>query len=118
MTHELSGRLTCSVPEAAKALGIGRDAAYAAVERGEIPVLRLGRTIRVPVPKLLALLGVPDAPPDVQHRAAEPRCDKTIHLGSLFGSVRCVYSAGHDEDEHRGRLHPDLDDVWIQWRAS
>lgn len=52
----LDGLLTVSVPEAGHALGIGRDAAYAAANAGEIPTLRLGRSIRVPVPKLLALL--------------------------------------------------------------
>ena len=52
------GRLTISVPEAGRMLGIGRDAAYAAAARGEIPSLRLGRALRVPVAKLLELLGV------------------------------------------------------------
>lgn len=56
---ELRGRLTVSVPEAGRALGIGRDAAYAAAERGEIPTLRIGRRLVVPVPKLLDLVGVP-----------------------------------------------------------
>jgi len=58
----LEERLTITVPEAGRVLGIGRDAAYAAAERGEIPTLRLGRRLVVPVPKLLALLGadVPD----------------------------------------------------------
>lgn len=55
---ELQGRLTVTVPVAGRALGIGRDAAYAAVERGELPSLRLGRRIVVPVPRLLDLLGV------------------------------------------------------------
>jgi excisionase family DNA binding protein len=48
---------TITVPEAGQVLGIGRDAAYAAAARGEIPVLTLGRSLRVPVPKLLRLLG-------------------------------------------------------------
>lgn len=55
---DLNGRLTCTVPEAGQLLGIGRDSAYAAAERGEIPTLRLGRRIVVPVPRLLELLGV------------------------------------------------------------
>ena len=54
----LDGRLTCTVPEAGQLLGIGRDAAYAAAERGELPCLRLGRRLVVPVPRLLDLLGV------------------------------------------------------------
>lgn len=48
---------TISVPVAGQVVGIGRDAAYAAAARGELPVLKLGRTLRVPVPALLRLLG-------------------------------------------------------------
>ncbi len=55
----LRGRLTCSVPEAGQLLSLGRDASYAAVARGEIPSLRLGRRLVVPVPKLLELVGLP-----------------------------------------------------------
>ncbi len=44
-------------PDAANVLGIGRDAAYLAARNGELPTLRMGRRILVPVPKLLALLG-------------------------------------------------------------
>jgi len=53
---------TVDVPTAGQVLGIGRDASYAAAARGEIPTLRLGRSLRVPVPKLLELLGVPGGP--------------------------------------------------------
>lgn len=56
---DVRARATLTVPEAGRLLGIGRDAAYAAAERGEIPTLRLGRRIVVPVPRLLALLGAP-----------------------------------------------------------
>jgi hypothetical protein len=49
---------TVDVPTAGKVLDIGGDAAYAAAARGEIPALRLGRSLRVPVPALLQLLGV------------------------------------------------------------
>jgi len=55
---DFDGRLTCSVPEAGQLLGIGRDAAYAAAERGQIPTLRLGRSLVVPLAKLLTLLGI------------------------------------------------------------
>ncbi len=34
-------------PDAARELGVGRDAAYAAAERGEIPAFRIGRFWRV-----------------------------------------------------------------------
>ena len=40
--------LTISVREAGKVLGLGRDASYEAVRRGDIPALRIGRLWRVP----------------------------------------------------------------------
>lgn len=46
-----------TVEEAGKVLRISRDAAYAAVHRGEIPIIRIGRTMRVPTAKLRELLG-------------------------------------------------------------
>ncbi len=55
---EIKGRATVTVVEAGAVLGIGRDAAYAAAARGEIPVLKLGRALRVPVPRLLLMLGL------------------------------------------------------------
>jgi excisionase family DNA binding protein len=42
-------RLTMTVEEASEALGISRSLAYELVRRGEIPSLRLGRRIVVPV---------------------------------------------------------------------
>lgn len=59
MTHApaLGNGLTCTVEEAAAALGIGRSAAYAAVRRGEIPHLTFGRRVVVKVPALLELVG-------------------------------------------------------------
>lgn len=45
-----------SVPEAAKILGIGRRQAYRAVQDGEIPAVRIGRRILVPLSKLNALI--------------------------------------------------------------
>ena len=41
---------TISVPEAGRVyLGIGRDSSYEAAKRGDIPVIRVGRLLRVPV---------------------------------------------------------------------
>jgi excisionase family DNA binding protein len=48
--------LVLTVEEAAEALRIGRAAAYEAVRCGQIPSVRLGRTIRVPRSRLLALI--------------------------------------------------------------
>ena len=50
---ERSETLTISVPEAGKRLaGLSRNGSYAAAARGELPTIRLGRLLRVP---LLAL---------------------------------------------------------------
>ena len=54
-------RLTLTVEEAARALGISRTLAYELVTRGELPSLRLGRRLVVPRRALEALL---DAPAD------------------------------------------------------
>jgi excisionase family DNA binding protein len=42
-------RLTMSVEEASDALGISRSLAYDLVRRGELPAMRFGRRIVVPV---------------------------------------------------------------------
>jgi excisionase family DNA binding protein len=40
--------LTISIEEAAQKLGVGRNTAYEAAHRGEIPTIRIGRLLRVP----------------------------------------------------------------------
>jgi excisionase family DNA binding protein len=53
-----SARLTISVPEAARRLGIGRNQAYECAARGEIPTIRLGKRLLVPVAAFEAMLAV------------------------------------------------------------
>jgi excisionase family DNA binding protein len=49
--------LTMSVPEAGKKyFGLSRDGSYRAAERGEIPTIRIGRLLRVPVRVMERLL--------------------------------------------------------------
>lgn len=48
-----------TVEEAAELLRIGRSAAYAAVKAGEIPSIKVGRSLRVPRHRLDELLGIP-----------------------------------------------------------
>jgi excisionase family DNA binding protein len=49
--------LTLSVPEAGKKyLNLSRDGSYAAAARGEIPIIRVGRLLRVPVRAMERLL--------------------------------------------------------------
>ena len=45
---EKTEAVTMSVPEAGRRLGIGRNAAYEAAARGEIPMIRIGRRMLVP----------------------------------------------------------------------
>ena len=52
-------RLTHSIPEAAKILGIGRNLCYDRVKTGEIPVLKIGRRLLVPKKALEKLLEGP-----------------------------------------------------------
>jgi excisionase family DNA binding protein len=51
-------RLTYSVKETAKVLGIGRDAAYEGVKKGEIPSVKVGGRILVPRAAVDRLLGI------------------------------------------------------------
>lgn len=49
--------LTLSVPDAGwRYLRLKRDAAYDAAARGEIPTIRVGRTLRVPIRAMEKLL--------------------------------------------------------------
>jgi len=49
--------LTISVPEAGKRyFGLCRNASYEAAARGEIPVVRIGKLLRVPVRALERML--------------------------------------------------------------
>lgn len=57
-----------SVEEASAVLGIGRNAAYEAVRRGEIPSLRIGGRILVPKAAVQKMLGL-DAATDLRREA-------------------------------------------------
>ena len=59
-----------SVPEAGRWFDLARSASYEAAARGELPVLRFGRSLRVPTAKLRQMLGIdpepePDSPSEV-----------------------------------------------------
>jgi len=53
----LSDRLVYTVPEAGRLLGLGRNAAYEAARRGDIPTIRMGRLLLVPKISLHKLVG-------------------------------------------------------------
>jgi len=52
----MAEKVVLTVEEAAEVLKISRPSAYQAVQRGEIPVIRIGRRILVPVAALDKML--------------------------------------------------------------
>jgi hypothetical protein len=49
--------ITLSVPEAGKRyFGLSRDGSYDAAARGDLPTIRIGRLLRVPIRSLEAML--------------------------------------------------------------
>lgn len=66
-----NGRATVTVEEAARLLGIGRGSAYEAARTGEIPALRIGRRLLVPVAALEELLATPAESPAPSPLAAD-----------------------------------------------
>jgi excisionase family DNA binding protein len=49
-------RMTLTVEETAQRLGIGRNQAYEAIRRGEIPVVRIGKRLLIPEAALERML--------------------------------------------------------------
>ena len=55
-------KLAVSVAEAAQMLGIGRSAAYEAARTGQLPTVRIGRRLLVPITALQRLLAAAEFP--------------------------------------------------------
>jgi excisionase family DNA binding protein len=68
-----SARLTYSVDEVGKLLGIGRNQAYDAARRGDFPVLRVGKRLLVPKAAINRMLGLVDDTADPGTTAARRR---------------------------------------------
>ncbi len=49
-------KLTLTVDETAKCLGVSRNSAYEAIAKGEIPVVKIGKRLLVPKAALETLL--------------------------------------------------------------
>lgn len=69
--------LAISVPEAGRLLGISRNLAYQAAQAGEIPTVRIGRRLVVPVSRLMDLLGNSDAGPKADAANVVPAIHRT-----------------------------------------
>lgn len=54
--------LAVSVPEAGRLIGLSRSSAYAAVQRGEIPSVRIGGRVLVPLRQLEELVNTQKEP--------------------------------------------------------
>jgi hypothetical protein len=55
--HKKSDSLTLSVPEAGKRyFDLSRNAAYEAAKRGDLPTIKIGKLLRVPVRALEQML--------------------------------------------------------------
>ena len=61
---------TVSVPDGGAWFGLGRSASYAAAATGELPTIRIGRTIRVPVARARQMLGLDPEPEAASVRSA------------------------------------------------
>lgn len=56
--NDVRERVTITVDEAAKLIGISRGVAYRAARAGELPAHRIGNRLLVSVPALLAQFGI------------------------------------------------------------
>lgn len=54
--QKLDECLVYKVPEAGKLLGLTKNASYLAASRGDLPVIRIGKLVRVPKAALHALI--------------------------------------------------------------
>ena len=49
-------KLVMTVPEAGQKLGLSREASYQAARRGDIPTIRIGHLLKVPVKRFERML--------------------------------------------------------------
>ncbi len=58
--RELLKKPTCSVPEFAEIVGMSRNAAYIAIQRGDVKAIRIGKKIVVPTKQIRQMLDFED----------------------------------------------------------
>lgn len=89
MKTDADATLVIDVIEAGRRLGISRSAAYQAVHRGQLPSVRIGRLIKVPVAALQRMLD----------RAGEG--NDAAHAGGGDGRSDRGSPKGHQHDSSR-----------------
>jgi excisionase family DNA binding protein len=95
-------RLTVRVEEAAGLLGISRGLAYELVNRGELPALRLGRRLVVPISGLEELMAGAGRPGSGVAPTANAESEHVPSRGT--GSKRRRGPRTPTADEESGRL--------------
>jgi len=88
---EARERGAVTVEQAAALLGIGRTTAYDAARTGELPTVKLGRRIIVPIPALMRLLTADDDRP-----------------GPTVLQIQTTPGGSTVDSLSRGRTRPDL----------
>ena len=66
---------TLTIEQAAAVIGIGRASAYAAAGTGDLPVIRVGRRLLVPVGQLRRMLG------EIVENEHEPEANRAVGKG-------------------------------------
>ena len=86
-------RPTLDIDEYAALLGVSRSTAYLAARRGEIPIVRVGRRLRVPTAAVRRLLQL-DEPASVADGTAAALLDEAEdHLMAVGDRVRAEVAA-------------------------
>jgi hypothetical protein len=85
-----------SVPEAGRRFyGLGRDASYSAAERGEIPSLKIGRRVVVPIHQVLKQQGMSD---DLIARVLLGTTPETTEVGAATAPTTATDIAPTEDD--------------------
>jgi excisionase family DNA binding protein len=78
-------KLVYSIEEAGAMLGLGRNSAYAAARRGEIPIIRIGRLLKVPKAELDKMLALATSTIEPVVRAKKILKEQKVTVGTSIG---------------------------------
>jgi excisionase family DNA binding protein len=103
--RDVAQRQTYTVEEAGRLLGIGRNQAYDAAKRGEIPTITIGKRKLVPKATFDRLLGVVEPPGPLPERSIEsagpaPRTSGTSARAENRGTPAAVTKAPAVVENH------------------